>query len=188
MFEILINIDKKLFLFFNSFHNEWMDTLMYWISYKYTWIPLYILVIIYIFKHHKNKFLFYISCILITFALTDQCSNILKNSTKRLRPSHNPEFEQVIHLNHNYKGGKYGFVSSHAANTAGLTTILIFLGIFKKNIYKHFFIFWTLLVSYSRVYNGLHYPADIVGGIILGIFIAFIVNYLTKIVILKYKT
>lgn len=187
MFNRLIDIDHQWFVAINSFHNSFFDEMMYWISYKYTWLPLYAFIIFLIIKRFKKQSWIILMSILITLLLTDQLSVLIKDYFMRLRPSHNPLFENLIHLNHGIKGGLYGFVSSHAANTAGLSTFLILFPIFKSKKIVFLFIFWTLLVAYSRIYNGLHYPSDVMGGIILGFFIGWCTTYATKIVILKNK-
>jgi undecaprenyl-diphosphatase len=185
MLKWLISLDHKLFFAINSFHSEWVDAIMYWVSNKYTWIPLYALFIYLIITKFKKKAIIILISIILTAILTDQLSDLTKNYFKRLRPSHNPKYENIIHLNKKIKGGKYGFVSSHAANTAGLATYLILLPLLRKKIINLFLVFWVLLVGYSRIYNGLHYPLDVIGGFFLGFFIGIIMIFLTKNVILK---
>ena len=187
MLHQLINIDHQWFIAINSLHNSFFDEVMYWISYKYTWIPLYIIFIYSIIKKFKSQSWIIILFVILTIILTDQLSVLIKDTFCRLRPSHNPLFENLIHLNHGNKGGLYGFVSSHAANTAGLSTFLIFFPILRSKNSVFLLISWSLLVSYSHIYNGLHYPTDVIGGIILGFFIGLCTTYATKIVILKNK-
>ncbi|MGQ9848355.1 MAG: phosphatase PAP2 family protein, partial [Bacteroidales bacterium] len=171
MLNQLIKLDHQWFLAINSMHNAFFDEIMYWVSYKYTWLPLYVIIVYFILRQYKKQGIIIIIGIALTLFLSDQLSVLVKDWVMRLRPSHNPYFENIIHLNRNIKGGTYGFVSSHAANTTGLVTFLILYPIFRKKIIKILLISWVLLVSYSRIYNGLHYPADVVGGIFLGFFI-----------------
>lgn len=185
MLNQLIKLDHQWFLTINAMHNAFFDEIMYWVSYKYTWIPLYCIIIYFIFRQYKKQGIIILLGIILTLLLSDQISVLIKDYFMRLRPSHNPCFESIIHLNRNIKGGTYGFVSSHAANTAGFATLLILYPIFQKKIINIIIISWVLLVSYSRIYNGLHYPADIIGGIFLGFFIGICTTYATKIVILK---
>jgi len=183
----LIDLDHQWFLAINSLHNAFFDEIMYWASYKYTWIPLYVLIIYFIFRQYKKQGWVLLIGIVLTLVLSDQLSVLVKDYFLRLRPSHNVMYEAVIHLNRGIKGGTYGFVSSHAANTAGLATFLMFFPVFRKKIIIILLVLWVLLVSYSRIYNGLHYPADVLGGIFLGFFIGICTTYATKIVILKNK-
>lgn len=185
MLNQLIELDHKWFLTINSMHNAFFDEIMYWASYKYTWLPLYAIIVYYIFRQYKKQWWIILFGIILTLILSDQLSVLIKDYFSRLRPSHNTMYNTIIHLNRNIKGGTYGFVSSHAANTAGLSTFLVFFPIFRKRIIVILLFLWVLLVSYSRIYNGLHYPADVIGGIFLGFFIGFCTSYATKIVILK---
>jgi len=187
MLSQLIDLDHQWFLAINSLHNSLFDEIMYWVSYKYTWLPLYAIFVYYIFRHYKKQGFIILIGIVLTLILSDQLSVLIKDYFMRLRPSHNNMYNTIIHLNRGIKGGTYGFVSSHAANTSGFATFLIFFPVFRKKIIIALLIFWVLLISYSRIYNGLHYPADVIGGIFLGFFIGICITYATKIVILKNK-
>lgn len=87
----------------------------------------------------------------------------------RLRPSHEPSLVPFIHLSKAGPGGMYGFVSSHSANAFGLLTFLFLLLPSKYKWLKFILLFWAILVSYSRIYNVVHYPSDVIGGAIVGI-------------------
>ncbi len=185
MLKSLIEIDYYLFRIINSWHSPVADEIMYLFSHRFVWIPLYMFVIYIIIKHYKKKSAAIIVGLIITVILTDQLSVLAKESFMRLRPSHNSVFENIIHLNKGIKGGLYGFVSSHAANVAGFVTFLFFIKFYKNKLLFVVLLFWAIIVSYSRVYNGLHYPLDIIGGWVLGIFIAFCTSYAIKILFLK---
>jgi len=172
--ESILLIDKELFLFLNKLNSPFFDKIMWIISAKLTWLPLYALMLIaLIYSKHKKAF-FYIIGAAICVALADQASvHLFKNVFLRLRPSHESDLADLIHLVNNYKGGTYGFVSSHAANSFAIAIYTAF--IFNIKWYSYAIIFWAILVSYSRIYLGVHYPGDIIAGALLGSLIGFLV-------------
>jgi undecaprenyl-diphosphatase len=136
------------------------------------WTPLYIAIIIGWIKRWKMEALWVILTVVICLVLTDQFSNLTKNLFERLRPSHNPELEGLVHHVKGYVGGKFGFVSGHASNVFGfalLTSLIV-----KNSVYSVFIFMWATMVAYSRIYLGVHYPLDIIGGMILGMTLAVI--------------
>lgn len=173
-------VDTQLFLFLNSKHNSFFDSLMHWASHKLVWIPLYAFFLYLVFKHFGKKIIWVALAAVLLIVLSDQISvHAFKNVFLRYRPCHNLLLQTQIHINGNC-GGTYGFISSHAANTFALAMFLFL--IFKSKI-KYFGVFlftWATLVSYSRIYNGVHYPADILGGAIVGSGIASLVFIVYK--------
>ena len=188
MLEKLIQLDIDLFVYLNGKHSIYMDLLMYWISDKWIWIPLYIVFLYLLVRHYgvKSIWVFLLSVALL-ITLSDQGSvKLFKNVFERLRPC-NPE-SPVAHVVHIVKarcGGGYGFISSHATNTAALGIFLIsFLGK-KIKLFTPLVVFWFLLVGYSRIYLGVHYPGDVLGGFIFGSFLGWAIAKLTKFVLYK---
>jgi undecaprenyl-diphosphatase len=105
----------------------------------------------------------------IVITLCDQtASGLLKNLVQRLRPSHEPGLAGLVHLSKAGAGGLYGFVSSHAANCFGLATFLWFVLDKQFKLLKYWLFVWAVLVSYSRIYNGVHYPGDVVVAAFIG--------------------
>ncbi|MBI4930142.1 MAG: phosphatase PAP2 family protein [Bacteroidetes bacterium] len=170
MIELLKNIDTRLFLFFNAHHTPFMDSVMSFAGNKFTWIPLYLLFLFFVWKKAKNKMWLVVLSVVILITLSDQISvHLFKKTFQRCRPCHNLLLQDKIQLINGECGGIYGFVSSHAANTFALITFLSLF--FRRKDFALCMYLWASIVSYSRVYAGVHYPFDILGGMMLGIFL-----------------
>ncbi len=188
MIERLEQYDKELFLFLNGLHAEWLDSFMWFLSQKLVWIPLYALLLsLFVYRFGwKQSLIWILPAAVILIILSDQISvQLFKKVFERYRPCHNLDFKAIVHLIDGHCGGQYGFVSSHAANTFALAGFVTQIHKLKKLSILIFI--WAALVSYSRIYLGVHYPMDIVGGAVLGILISYplarIVN--TKIELVK---
>ncbi len=175
MLEILITLDKALFIFLNSLHHPFIDPVMLLITGKLTWLPLYVFILWCWIKHYQKDSWKPILGIALVILLSDQtASGFFKPTFMRLRPCHEPDVMNVSHLVGTC-GGQFGFVSSHAANTFGLAFFGLLLG--RVNTQKHwvYLLLWAFLVTYSRVYVGVHYPADVLVGGLIGVFWAWLV-------------
>lgn len=177
MLSNLISLDKELFLFLNGLHQPWLDDFMWYCSGFVLWLPLYCFIIyLFIIKLKKEVWILILSLALLFFLSDYISSGIIKHAVMRFRPSHDPDLEGLVFLfqKHNgdfYRGGLYGFVSSHAANTFALATFVTLF--FRKNWLSIAMFSWAVLVSYSRIYLGVHFVSDIIGGMLVGIFAAF---------------
>ena len=185
MLKQLIHIDTEILLAIDGWHAPWADTLMWIISAKATWIPLYVLLIgLLIWRYRQPvptavKWLQRVpACVvmIVVIALAVGAadfiaSGILKEWVARPRPTRVPELEGVLHLVNGYKSGRYGFVSSHAANT--MACGLLFSLIWRKKITTCGLMLWVAANCYSRMYLGVHYPLDILGGLIVGALVAW---------------
>ena len=161
----ILEVDKELFLFLNSLHNSFWDTIMLMVTRKETWIPFFAIILFYVIKNYKIKALPILVFLALTILLSDQLSVLLKDTIQRFRPVHDPVIGPLVH-NVLRKGSLYGFVSSHAAN--GFAIFAFTASIFKNRNYWFLMLFWAILFSYSRIYSGVHYPLDILGGAVLG--------------------
>ena len=184
MLERLIHIDTEILLAINGWHAPWADTLVWIISAKTTWIPLYLLLIVLLVYGYRQpapttvKWLQKVpACVVMILTIVAAvgladfiASGILKDWVARPRPSRVPELEGVLHLVNGYKSGRYGFVSSHAANT--MACGLLFSLIWRKKITTISLMLWVAANCYSRMYLGVHYPLDILGGLIVGALVA----------------
>jgi undecaprenyl-diphosphatase len=169
--EVLDTIDQRLLLWLNGHHSAFFDHVMYFVSGRYEWIPLYAVLIGFIIHKYRWKSIWIILAVIIMITLSDQIANLLKSGVKRLRPCKDPEIGHLVHLVNNYCGGAYGFVSGHAANSFALTTFVSLL--FRKKWVTTCMVLWAALVAYSRIYLGVHYPGDVIGGAIIGAVIAW---------------
>ncbi len=168
---MLERLDQQLLLLLNSFHSPFFDQVMYAISGKVIWIPLYLAILIYMIIKYKRKFLIILLFVILAATLADQISVLIKNSVQRLRPCHEPALDGLVHLVRGECGGLYSFVSSHATNSFNVALIsLLFI---RKRWFSISIVLWALVVGYSRIYLGVHYPGDVICGSILGALIGW---------------
>lgn len=162
--------DHDLFLYLNNLGQSEFDAFWIFVSGKWSWIPLYAWFLYLLYKNYSLKKL---GLILVFLALgilvSDQLSNVFKYGFERLRPCHD---EALIHSMRIVEcGGRYGFFSSHASNSFVLASFLSsLLGRYYK-LLPCFFYAWAMLVAYSRIYLGVHFPTDILVGMFFGILI-----------------
>lgn len=168
MLEHIEHIDQQLFLYLNSLHYSYLDHMMYALSGKLIWVPLYLAILIYLGIRDGKKFWIFLLFIMLSVLLADQGSGIIKNLVHRLRPCHEPVLEGLVYTVNGQCGGQYGFVSSHAANAFNVA--LISLLAIRKRWYTIAIIIWALIVGYTRIYLGVHYPGDVVCGSLYGTF------------------
>ncbi|MDR4988832.1 MAG: phosphatase PAP2 family protein [Bacteroidales bacterium] len=186
MLEFLKELDQQLFLFLNSLHVSWLDDPMYFIAGKYNWIPFYMFLTVLIFKKYRYKGFLVMLFVIVLITMSDQLANVLKSSTMRLRPSNDPEIADLVHIVRGHRGGRFGFVSGHAANSFALAIFVIRLLKDRFGWIVPLMLVWACLKSYNRIYLGVHYPGDVLGGALLGILIALALYQLWLFTIKKF--
>jgi len=185
MLDFFSELDKQVFFFLNGLHSGFFDFLMWWFSDKLIWVPFYLIMFYLLVRKYGWETIAILLSVAILIALSDQISGLIKDTVQRYRPSRNPEIGDQVRTLNGYLGGNYGFVSSHAANSFALAFFLIKFLKPKKTIFAYLLIVWAILVSYSRIYLGVHYPGDILGGALLGVALAWIVVNVYQIVIVR---
>ena len=169
---MLERLDQQLFLFLNSVNSPLWDVIMHAISGRVIWAPLYLAILIYIGIRYKRKFIIILLFIILSVAMADQISvHLFKNIFQRLRPCHEPSLEGLVHMVNGECGGMFGFVSSHATNSFNVALISLLL--IRKRWFTVSIILWALVVGYSRIYLGVHYPGDVICGSMLGTLIGW---------------
>ncbi|MCQ2265597.1 MAG: phosphatase PAP2 family protein [Bacteroidales bacterium] len=169
--ETLSFLDKQVTLWLNSFYCSFADLFFYLSTSMLVWVPLFVVLICIIFLRQGGQGLVTLLVVAAVILVADQMSShILKPLFERFRPSHDPIVQYLVHVVNDYRGGSYGFVSSHSANCFGVATFLA-LVIRSKSLNIAMFA-WALINCYSRIYLGVHYVGDIVCGALLGAVIA----------------
>ena len=182
MIENLEALDRWLVLTINSWNTPFMDELMWVVSGKLTWIPLYLLLIYLGYrKLPLRQFLFYFACVVVSVGLADLISaELFKEFIQRYRPSHHALLKDQLHFyqesnGHYYDGGMYGFVSSHAANFFALAfSAGLIMRQFYPQILKILLII-AVIICFSRMYLGVHYISDLIGGAIVGTCVSVVI-------------
>jgi undecaprenyl-diphosphatase len=167
MIDQLIEYDKELLRFLNGFHTPWLDPVMLVLTETITWLPLFVFLVYLVIKEYKKECWILLLGIALTILLADQITaSIMKPYFGRLRPSREPTLEGLIHLVQGYTGGQFGFASSHAANSFGAATFF-FLAFGSTKRWIVWLFAWAAVLTYTRIYLGVHYPGDIlVGGLV----------------------
>ena len=162
-------LDRQLLLAINRAHSPVADAVMVFASNRIVWFPAYALLIAWLIYHFRQRALLVLPLIFGAVALADSItSRLFKPFFARLRPCHNVQLARLLHLPDGC-GGQFGFLSSHAANSVALAVFLALVLPTKRFwALKWLVILWATLLSYSRMYLGAHYPADVLGGAAVG--------------------
>ena len=180
MIEEILKLDSQLFLFLNNLGSSTFDAFWIFLSYKESNIFFYLsLLIFYFYKESKtiklSEVFLSLLFIAIMILIADQTANLFKDSFQRLRPCYNESLIDSVRLVKESCGGKYGFFSAHASNSFSLA---VFFGLLYKNRFRYIIyisLLYASLISYSRIYLGVHFPLDILFGGVYGITIGLVV-------------
>ena len=172
-------IDSQFLLLINGFHTGYLDQLMWLISGKLVWIPFYLITLFVIYKKRGWKGALHLLVLVgVMMLMTDMVnSQVIRPWFHRLRPANleNP-LSQYVHIVNDYRGGSYGFPSAHAANYWGLSLLVAWFMKSRRVLYSLFSL--SLIVCYSRSYLGVHYPGDLLGGILYSTIVVGIIIWL----------
>ena len=182
----LISFDRSLFLFLNGSDSVFLDGIFMSFTKVATWIPLFLCMLYVVIKNNNaRRWLILLGLTILLIVASDQFSSgLCKPFFHRLRPSHNPAMVGVVDLVNNYRSGLYSFISGHATNTFAIA--IFFSLIFRNRKTTAMLFSWALLSSYSRIYLGLHYPADIFCGALSGTLIGLMFYYVYQTLIKKF--
>jgi undecaprenyl-diphosphatase len=174
--------DRAIILAVNGWHHPWLDEIMWIVSGKLTWFPLWILFLVLAFKNLERKhFWIFLICALASIGIADLTAKLLfKDLIQRYRPSHNLLLLDQLHFYEEYagtfyRGGNFGFISNHASNFFAILSWVTIVFWNKKRWFVYIMLFSAILVSYSRMYLGVHYLSDLIGGALWGISVSFLI-------------
>ena len=165
----LADLDARLLLIVNGAHSPFFDAVMWCISGRWIWVPFYIVLTYMLFRRFswKRATLCLLTIGLITLAADQTCASLIRPEVCRLRPANlNNPLSHLVHVVNGYRGGRYGFPSCHAANTFALAMFMS--PVFRNKRFTVMMFSWAIVVSYSRMYLGVHYFGDLFCGASVG--------------------
>lgn len=177
MIEKILVYERDLFFMLNGSDSPFLDRFMWLFSGKAVWLPLaaFILIVL-VYKKKWRESILILLAIVLVITLCDQfASHVCKPIFTRFRPTHHPDFMDQVKTVFDYRGGRYGFISSHAANAFGFATYMTLL--FRNRLFTWTIFFWAALTAYTRIYLGVHFISDIVPGAIAGVFFGWLVYW-----------
>lgn len=166
--EKILPYERNLFLWLNEHHTSYWDNFMSLYSGKVIWIPLVLVsLFVFVYKVKWKEAALLLVCAVLVGMLCDYFSaEVIKPFFSRLRPTHHPDFENFVEVVNGYRGGRYGFISNHAANGFGIVVFTSLL--FRNRYFTLTMLLWATITAYSRIYLGVHFVSDVVCGAIWG--------------------
>ena len=187
MLDFLLSKDIELLIYLNNLGTVQWDGFWLFVTNKFSAIPLYLFLLYITYRYYGlKKALVVVLFVVLLIAISDQTSNLFKYGFKRLRPCHDENIVQLVRLVKSRCGGLYSFFSAHAANAMA---IAIFFGLLLKKKFKYvlpILVIWALMVAYSRIYIGVHFPLDVIIGMLIGTLYALFLNKALRLVLNKY--
>lgn len=178
MWNQLLHLDQELFFTINQSHLYWLDSIMPYFRHKIFWAPLYIFIVTFLIWNFPRNGLLIILFTVLTVGLSDTASSQwVKKTVQRSRPCNDELIRDQVVLRIRCGGG-YSFTSSHATNHAALAFFLFFLFRDESRVWRYLLLFWAFTVGMAQIYVGVHYPLDVLGGLILGGTIGTVLAYL----------
>ncbi|WP_455096155.1 phosphatase PAP2 family protein [Prevotella koreensis] len=187
--EELIKLDQTILTFFNGSDSLYVDGLMLVLTNALTWVPLYLALVVVIIKNNETmpQIFLAIGAAIVCVLLTSLAADVLaKPYFERWRPTNDPIIKYSIDVVNGFRESKFGFFSGHAANTMGIATFVSLL--FRSKMLSCLMVLWSLLNCYTRLYLGVHYPGDILVGLLCGASVGFIVYIIYNKVYVKIST
>lgn len=186
MVEKILIYERDAFFALNGSDSAFLDRFMWIFTGKVVWLPLAVLILlVLVYKKNWRESLLILLAIVLVVTLCDQfASHICKPLFTRFRPTHHPDFMEQVKTVFDYRGGLYGFISSHAANAFGFATLMAL--VMKDRLFGWTIFLWATLTAYTRIYLGVHFISDVVAGAIAGVFFGYVVYRLYAFVRLKW--
>lgn len=171
----LLPLERKLFLFLNEGGSVFWDNAMWTYTGIVTWVPMVLFILYIAFRNQELKegLLVLVSIALVLLLSNLISASFFKPTFQRYRPSHHPDYKDLVNIINDFRGGDYGFISGHATNSFALA--FFFSQLFKNRLVTFSMMFWATLNSYSRIYLGVNFISDIVAGFIVGLLIGLLV-------------
>lgn len=186
MLERLKQLDQEWFIAINGYHSAFWDPVMVAFSDRKFWLPFYALLVVYfVYRYRKQSILMFLVVALSLVAADGISARFIKPYFARLRPCHDATLSETINIVAGC-GGRFGFLSSHAANTFAIAALFAFMLPRRYRYFKIFLFIWAAAISYSRIYLGVHFPGDVAGGALLGILLGWLFALVFKRLLQRY--